>query len=90
MKTRPTMTVCLALFCGATLGLGACGTASRDAQIRADVTPELETLYERQVDMDNNWALMMDENGRMFKEDIGRALYLDRPSHLTREPVPRP
>jgi hypothetical protein len=58
--------------------------------IRADVTPELETLSERQVDMDNNWALMLDENGRMFVEDLGRAFYVDRPSHLTREPVPRP
>lgn len=58
--------------------------------IRADLTPELETLHERQDDMDNNGALVWDEMGRMFVEDLGRVFYTNRPSRLTPEPVPRP
>lgn len=67
-----------------------CAADTRDAQIRADVTPELVTLYERQVDMDNNGALMADENGRMFVEDLGRFWLVNRSSHLTPEPTIRP
>jgi hypothetical protein len=74
----------------ATAGLvGGC-TTTREEDIHADLTPELETLHERQADMDNSWTLMMDENGRMFVEDLGRAWYTNRPSRLTPEPVPRP
>ncbi len=69
---------------------GGCADSTRADDIRADLTPELETLYERQADMDNNGALTADENGRMFPEDLGRALYTNRPSRLTPEPVPRP
>jgi len=86
-RVPATLTV-LAVF-GATLA-GCASDSSRDAMIRADVTPELVTLYERQVDSDNAGALMADENGRMFWEDLGRAFYTDRASHLTREPSPRP
>ena len=69
--------------------LGGC-TTSRLDEIRADLTPELETLHERQDDMDNSGALMADENGRMFMQDLGRAFYTNRPSRLTPEPMPRP
>ncbi|MGE3106976.1 MAG: hypothetical protein AB7G11_13650 [Phycisphaerales bacterium] len=67
-----------------------CAADTRDAQIRADVTPELETLWERQVDMDNHGALMADENGRMFVEDLGRFWLMNRSSRLTPEPTIRP
>ena len=70
--------------------VGCASEDSRDAQIRADVTPELVTLNERQVDSDNNGALMADENGRMFMQDLGRFFYTDRASHLTPFPSPRP
>lgn len=69
--------------------MGGCET-TREDDIRADLTPELETLHERQADMDNSWTLMMDENGRMFMQDLGRAFYTNRPSRLTPEPMPRP
>lgn len=75
---------------GLALGLGGCSTTSRVDEIRADLTPELETLHERQADMDNAGALMADENGRMFMQDLGRAFYTNRPSRLTPEPMPRP
>lgn len=87
MKTSRILLVPAAL--GLVALLGGCST-SRDAAIRADLTPELDTLHERPEDMDNSWTLMLDENGRMFVEDLGRAFYVNRPSRLTPEPVPRP
>ncbi len=87
MKTRPILTTSACLLAAALLG--GC-TRSRDAQIRSDLTPELVTLHERQVDSDNAGALTFDENGRMFMEDLGRAFYTNRPSRLTPEPTPRP
>lgn len=79
---------------GLAAGLGGCSTASSQADyaqaetIRANLTPELDTLYQRPDDMSNAFVVMLDENGRMFWQDLGRALYTDRPSRLTREPVP--
>jgi hypothetical protein len=70
--------------------LGGCSwSLGRDAAIRADPTPELDTLSQRPVDIDNQFAFMADENWRMFNQDFNRAFYLDRPSRLTREPIPR-
>ncbi len=69
---------------------GGCADSTRADDIRADLTPELDTLYERQADMDNQGALTFDENGRMFVEDLGRAFYTNRPSRLSPEPLPRP
>lgn len=78
------------------LGLAACAftlggcTTSKYDEICADLTPELETLYEREVDMNNSWTMMLDENGRMFIQDLGRAFYWDRPSRLSPEPTALP
>lgn len=93
MKTRLTR-----LGVGAVLATGmafvgaGCETTDPNSleAIRADLTPELETLYERQTDMDNNGALVWDENGRMFVEDLGRFWLLTKPSRLTPESIPRP
>jgi hypothetical protein len=76
------------IFGGALVG---CETDpfSRDAMLRGNLTPELLTLHERHVDSDNAVAITFNENLRMFSEDLGRAAYWDRPSRLTREPVPR-
>ncbi len=78
----------------AAAALAGCTTATSQAdhnqaeQIRADLTPELDTLYQRPDDVYNSLTIMADENGRMFWQDLGRAFYTDRPSRLTREPVP--
>jgi hypothetical protein len=78
-----------------TLGLstlgGCCctGNAQLD-EVRADATPNLDTLYQRPADVDNALTVTADENGRMFWEDMGRVWLLNRPSRLTREPMPRP
>ncbi len=75
--------------------LAAGGCASSDysydaaAEIRADATPELDTLYQRRVDMDNTIAVTMDENGRMFNEDMGRFWLLDHPSRLSPDQIRR-
>ncbi len=57
-------------------------------EIRGDATPELATLYQREADVDNALTVMENENKRMFLQDLGRVFYTDRPSRLTREPIP--
>lgn len=65
-------------------------TESRYQQVKDDATPNLDTLYQRPEDVDNALVVTFDENGRMFWQDLGRAFYVDRPSRLTREPIPQP
>lgn len=73
------------------VGLGGCTSlgGSQDAMIRANPTPELASLYQRRVDINNREALSIDENLRMANQDLARMFLLDRPSRLAREPVPR-
>ncbi len=72
--------------------LSGCGDSprARHTMIRLQPTPEVDTLYQRGVDVDNKLTVMDDENWRMFVQDLGRAFYTDRPSRLTREPIPHP
>ncbi|QKK07033.1 MAG: hypothetical protein HND58_01885 [Planctomycetota bacterium] len=94
MTTRVRRITILALGTLAAAAVTGCSTASSNAdyaqaeRIRADLTPELDTLYQRPDDMSNAFTVMLDENGRMIWQDLGRVLYTDRPSRLTREPVP--
>jgi type IV pilus biogenesis protein CpaD/CtpE len=89
MTTR-LATATLALGLAALLGGCASNTPSaRHAAVRDNPTPELDTLYQRPAEIDNRLTLTTDENLRMFVEDWGRVWLLDRPSRLTREPVPR-
>lgn len=84
----------LAILVPATLAVLAGGCASdpndRYQAVKDDPTPNLDTLYERPTDIDNAVTVTFDENARMFTQDLGRAFYWNRPSRLTREPVPRP
>ncbi len=85
------------LFLGASLLAPAMlvGCASGDysdqlaAEVRSNPTPELDTLSQRHQDIENSIALTVDENWRMFTQDMGRFWLLDRPSIMTPEPVPR-
>jgi hypothetical protein len=88
MKPRTKSVICLAAV-AAFAGVSGCST-SRYEEIKADASPNMDTLYQRPEDVDNAIALTFDENSRMFWQDLGRAFYWDRPSRLTREPVPRP
>ncbi|MBM4108910.1 MAG: hypothetical protein FJ255_08910 [Phycisphaerae bacterium] len=82
-----------ALLTLASLALGACeyDTPSERlaADLRSDPSPNMETMYERQVDIDNNIAIVNDANLRMLHQDLGRLLLLSRPSRLTPERLPR-
>ncbi len=84
--TRRLTIAASALAVASLLTLTGCST---DAAYRFNPTPNLDTLYERPVDAANAIALMRNENNRMFKQDLGRFFYWDRPSRLTREPIPR-
>ncbi len=71
-------------------GLAGCQTArdplSYDA-IRRDLTPELQGLVERPIDVDRNLAANNNQNLRMMWDDMGRTFYTSRPSSLTPMPV---
>ena len=89
MKSRTSRLLTASLVSAVALALGACET-SRYQAVKDDPTPNLDTLYQRPVDVDNAMVVMWDENWRMFWQDLGRGFYVDRPCRLTREPVPQP
>lgn len=89
-KTRSMVCMATALAMAAVLGACSSEETSRYDAVKADLTPNMDTLYQRPADIDNSVALTFDENGRMFIQDLGRAFYWDRPSRLTREPIPQP
>jgi hypothetical protein len=80
----------ITVLAGGLLVAGGCTSPiDRNARVRYDLSPELDTLHQRSDDVANSLALMSDENWRMFWEDMGRFWYVDRPSRLTFEPLPR-
>lgn len=92
ISPRLNRTVALLSAAALTAVLAGCANDpfERATMIRLSPTPELKTLYQRPADVANAWAIMDDENWRMFNQDLGRAFYTDRPSRLTREPIPHP
>jgi hypothetical protein len=60
----------------------------RLSKIQGDVSPELDTLALRPIDVDNRMFYTWDVNGRLLTEDIYTGLLLDRPSRLTNSPSP--
>ena len=78
----------LALGSSILLFVGGCSDSSITG-LRLSPTPELAELARTPDDVDNNFAIMSNMNWRMFREDIGRSMYTDRPSHLSRAPIPR-
>lgn len=70
-------------------GVAGCASSQYD-QVKADPTPNLDTLYQRPEDVDNAMVVTFNENERMFWQDLGRFWLTDRPSRLTREPIPVP
>lgn len=88
-----TRTACVLLTVLAAGCIGGCGggntAAGRDAMVRSNPSPDLDTLYQRPIDQDNRHVLTIDENLRMINEDWDRLWLMDRPSRLARERVPR-
>ncbi len=70
------------------VGCASSPAARRDAQVRGNVTPELETLAQRPIDVDNTQAVVWDEDLRMANEDWNRLWLMDRPSRLSRWRMP--
>jgi len=56
--------------------------------VASDLTPDMLTQHNRPIDAANAFAITTNENWRMFWADLGRASLLDRPSLLSRPPVP--
>lgn len=84
----------LALVAGGLLVAGLVGCTSdaisqRDEQVRENLTPELDTLAQRDIDTDNRQVLSIDENLRQANEDWYRLWLVDRPSRLSRQRMPR-
>ncbi|MFZ4429006.1 MAG: hypothetical protein ACOYPS_01500 [Phycisphaerales bacterium] len=81
----------LLLAAAATLGatLGGCSSSDpKHASVVHNLTPELLTLNERPADAQNTTSLTWNAGNRMFWNDIQRATLTDRPSRLSRHPVP--
>ena len=55
--------------------------------IMSDLTPELQGVAERPVDIDTNIAVVENVNWRLFWGDLGRIWYMDRPSILSPFPT---
>lgn len=92
MARSPAAVTVSSLVVVALLAAGGCASdysESAAASIRRNPSPNMDTLYQRPVDIDNALAVMWDTNWRMFNEDLGRAMYLDKPSMMTPEPMPR-
>ncbi|HET9185130.1 MAG TPA: hypothetical protein VFN82_03215 [Solirubrobacterales bacterium] len=89
MTKRTIAAACGLVSTAALVGCSGSGPAGRDAAVRANVTPELQTLYQRPIEVDNRMVLTSDENLRMAWEDMGRMWLFDRPSRLARERIPR-
>ena len=82
--------VCAGLGLSAVVLLGGCYEGGREHRaIQDSITPELMGTSQRRVDMSNMTSLSWNTNNRMFWDDLSRAFYTDRPSHLTPYAVPR-
>lgn len=89
MSNRTIAAACGLIAAAALTGCSGSGPAGRDAAVRSNPTPELQTLAQRPIEVDNRMTLTTDENLRMAWEDLGRMWLFDRPSRLTRERIPR-
>jgi hypothetical protein len=79
-----------ALVAAATLiGCSTSGSYSKAKDYQLNPSPELDTLHERDIDITNRMSITMDENLRMFNEDLGRVFLLDRQSRLSPAPITR-
>ncbi len=55
--------------------------------ITSNLTPELQGVSERPVDVNTNVAVAENVNWRLFWGDLGRVWYMDRPSILSPFPT---
>lgn len=69
-----------------------CGGGNKSVDLTGEVrsvpAPKLRTLSQRRADTRNETVLTLDTNARARWQELRRFLLLDRPSLLTREPMP--
>jgi hypothetical protein len=65
------------------VGCAADPMATDFKSVKSNLTPELMTISERKVDVERNLATAENQNYRMFWNDLGRMMYVDRPSILS-------
>lgn len=85
MSSRKLIVPALLLACGLLSGCTSTGNEQLN-EVRDDPSPNVITLSQREVDVDNATVYTFDENGRMIWADLGRLMLFDRPSRLSREP----
>lgn len=91
MARRSVVVLGIVALSGVGLLSGCCFTGNeRLDAVRCDPSPNIDTMSERPEDINNAMTVSMDENGRMFWEDMGRLWMVDRPSRLSRGPHLRP
>ena len=79
---RPVVFGALAACALAAVG---CGGAN---SYRFNLTPDVMTLSERDSEVANKLAIMVDTNLRLINEDMARLTLVDRPSRLHKRPKP--
>ena len=84
---------CKSLLCALTLAalglsMTACQAPITGERVRADITPELETLTLTPEQHKNRYTRTIDTNLRAIWDDIDEFLLLDRPVRLSKWPVP--
>lgn len=71
---------------GGIVALGGCATDPEDVSynaIKRNLTPELQGMTERGIDIDRNMAVTSNQNLRMMWGEIGRMWLFDKPSRLS-------
>lgn len=89
MKTFPIRSICTVGLLAGTLALTACASKNDVSYgaISRNLTPELQGLQERPIDVSRNMRVAQNQNWRMFSDDLGRFFYTDHPSRLSPFPV---
>lgn len=90
MKTLPVRTICTAAVLAGFVALSGCSRDHTDVSYRGittNLTPELQGLQERPIDVSRNMRVAQNQNWRMFSDDLGRFFYTDHPSRLSPMPV---
>jgi hypothetical protein len=66
-----------------------CRTAGpQHSNVVHSLSPELLTTNQRDVDVQNMTSLTWNSHNRMIWDDLSRAALTDRPSRLSKHPVP--
>jgi hypothetical protein len=68
--------------------MGGCGDKITGGDVRADMSPELKSMAHNSEQLENRYARSQDTTLRQIWDDIDELLLRDKPSRLSRYPVP--